>query len=143
MKESEKENLFITFNGVIESIIEDKRKNPKNLKNLKKFEAKINLGLQIQEDYTFWVNLVAKDGNYKLGRDKLEQYDLEIVSDPEDLMYFSSGQYSTLHMMFKKNKFGFRKLRYKKGNTGKGYFGILLKLPKILVLDKIKHMNKK
>lgn len=142
MKESEKENLFITFKGVIESIIEDKRKNPKNIKNLEKFEAKINLGLQIQEDYIFWVNLVANNGNYKLGRDKLEQYDLEITSDPEDLMYFSSGQYSTLHMMFKKNKFGFRKLRYKKGNTGKGYFGILLKLPKILVLDKIKHMYK-
>ncbi|MFX0032304.1 MAG: hypothetical protein ACFE9P_06520 [Candidatus Hermodarchaeota archaeon] len=143
MKESEKENLFITFKGVIESIIEDKRKRPKNLKNLNKFEAKINLGLQIQEDFMFWVNLIAGDGNYKLGRDKLEEYDLEIISDPEDLMYFSSGEYSTLHMMFKKNKFGFRKLRFKKGNTGKGYIGILLKLPKILVLDKIKPPNKK
>ncbi|MFX1412276.1 MAG: hypothetical protein ACFFA2_00425 [Promethearchaeota archaeon] len=143
MKESEKDNLFITFKGVIESIIEDKQKNLKNLKNLNKFEAKINFGLQIQDDYVFWVNLIAKDGNYKLGRDKIENYDLEIISDPEDLMYFSSGRYSTLHMMFKKNKFGFRKLRYKKGNTGKSYLGILLKLPKILVLDKIKPLNKK
>lgn len=138
MEEFEKDNLFITFKGVIESIIDDKRKNPKNLKNLKKFQAKINLGLQIQENYIFWVNLVANDGNYILNREKLEEYDLEIISDPEDLMYFSSGEYSTLHMMFKKNKFGFRKLKYSKGNTGKGYLGILLKLPKILVLDKIK-----
>ena len=139
MEDFEKENLFITFKGVIESIIDDKRKYPKNLKTLKKFEAKINLGLQIQEDYIFWVSLIADDGNYALIKGKLDDYDLEIIADPEDLMYFSSGEYSTLHMMFKKNKFGFKKLRYKKGNTGKGYLGILLKLPKILVLDKIKH----
>lgn len=138
MEEFEKENLFITFKGVIESIIEDKQKNPKNLKNLNKFKAIINLGLQIHEDYIFWTNLIADDGNYALGKGKLDEYDLEIIADPEDLMYFSSGEYSTLHMMLKKNKFGFRKLRYKKGNTGKGYLGILLKLPKILVLDKIK-----
>lgn len=138
MEEFEKENLFITFKGVIECIIEDKHKNPKNLKNLNKFNAIINLGLQIHEDYIFWTNLIADDGNYALGKGKLDEYDLEIIADPEDLMYFSSGEYSTLHMMLKKNKFGFRKLRYKKGNTGKGYLGILLKLPKILVLDKIK-----
>ena len=141
MEDFEKENLFITFKGVIESIIDDKRKYPKNLKTLKKFEAKINLGLQIQEDYIFWVSLIADDGNYALIKGKLDDYDLEIIADPEDLMYFSSGEYSTLHMMFKKNKFGFKKLRYKKGNTGKGYLGILLKLPKILVLDKIKHLK--
>ena len=138
MEEFEKENLFITFKGVIECIIEDKQKNPKNLKNLNKFNAIINLGLQIHKDYIFWTNLIADDGNYALGKGKLDEYDLEIIADPEDLMYFSSGEYSTLHMMLKKNKFGFRKLRYKKGNTGKGYIWILLKLPKILVLDKIK-----
>ncbi|MFX0017166.1 MAG: hypothetical protein ACFFAK_02365 [Promethearchaeota archaeon] len=138
MEDFEKENLFITFKGVIESIIDDKRKNPKNLKNLKKFKAKINLGLHIHEDYIFWTNLIANDGNYALSKGELDDYDLEIIADPEDLMYFSSGEYSTLHMMFKKNKFSFKKLRYKKGNTGKGYLRILLKLPKILVLDKIK-----
>ena len=110
MEEFEKENLFITFKGVIESIIDDKRKNPKNLKNLKKFKAKINLGLHIQEDYIFWTNLIANDGNYALSKGELDEYDLEIIADPEDLMYFSSGEFSTLHMMFKKNKFGFKKL---------------------------------
>ncbi|MFX1589189.1 MAG: hypothetical protein ACFFC1_13630, partial [Promethearchaeota archaeon] len=101
MEEFEKENLFITFKGVIESIIDDKRKNPKNLRNLNKFKAKINLGLQIQEDYIFWVNLIANDGNYALSKGELDKYDLEIIADPEDLMYFSSGEYSTLHMIFK------------------------------------------
>ena len=29
MKESEKQNLFITFKGVIESVIKEKKENPK------------------------------------------------------------------------------------------------------------------
>jgi hypothetical protein len=135
MKESEKDNLFITFKGVIESIIDDKRKNPKNEKILDDFKAKINLGLQIEENYIFWLNLVAENGKYELNRDKLEEYDLELISAPEDMMYFSNGQNSTLNMMLKKNSFGNTKLKFSKGSTGKRNLGILLKLPKILVLD--------
>ena len=137
MEDSEKENLFITFKGVIDSIIDDKRKNPKNEKTLNNFNARINLGLQIEEDYIFWLNLVAKDGKYDLNRDKLEEYDLELISAPEDMMYFSNGQNSTLNMMLKKNSFGNTKLQFSKGSTGKRNFGLLLKLPKILVLEKI------
>ncbi|MFX0176119.1 MAG: hypothetical protein ACFE85_07805 [Candidatus Hodarchaeota archaeon] len=138
MDEAEKQNLFTTFKGVIEGIIEDKRKNPKNLKDLESFKGRINLGLQIEEDYIFWVNLIAENGKYELGRNKLEEYDLEIVAAPEDMMYFSNGEYSTLHMIFKKNRFGNRKLKYDKGSSGKRNLGLLLKLPKILVLDKLK-----
>ena len=139
MEESEKENLFITFKGVIESIIDDKRKNPKNVDMIDNFMATINLGLQVEEDFIFWVNLVAKNGSYALNRGKLDEYDLEIVSAPEDMMYFSNGQYSTIHMMLKKNRFGNRKLQFSKGSNEKRNLGLLLKLPKILVLDKIKH----
>lgn len=135
MEESEKENLFITVQQVIESVIKDKRKNPKNLKLLNKFYAKINLGLQIEEDFYFWVNLTANDGKFGLNRGRLEEYDLELMSAPEDLMFFANGENSTLHMMFKKNRFGFRKLRFSKGSNGKRNLGILLKLSKILVLD--------
>ena len=138
MEESEKENLFVTFKGVIESIILDKRRNPKNNKILDNFQAKLNMGLHIEEDFYLWVNLTAQDGKYTLSKDKLEEYDLEILSTPEDLMGFSSGENSTLHMMLKKNKYGFKKLRYDKSSDGKRNFGILLKLPKVLVLDKIK-----
>lgn len=138
MDESEKNNLFITFQGVIESIIDDKRKFPKNLKTLDSLNARINLGLHIEEDYIFWVHLIAENGNYSLGRDKLEEYDLEVISTPEDMMYFSNGENSTLHMILKKNRFGFRKLRFDKGSDGKRNLGLLLKLPKVLVLDKIK-----
>lgn len=138
MEEEEQLNLFTTFKGVIEGIIEDKRKNPKNLKNLESFKGRINLGLQIEKDYIFWVNLVAENGKYNLKRNRLDDYDLEIIAAPEDMMYFSNGEYSTLHMMLKKNRFGNRKLKYDKGSTGKRNLGLLLKLPKILVLDKIK-----
>ena len=139
MEESEKENLFITFKGVIESIIDDKRKNPKNEKVLNEFKARINLGLQIEDDFIFWLNLIADDGNYELNKDKLDNYDLELISTPEDMMYFSNGQNSTLNMMLKKNSFGKTKLQFSKGSTGKRNLGMLLKLPKVLVLDKIKH----
>jgi len=117
MEESEKENLFRTFKSVIESIIFDKRRNPKNTKTLDNFLARLNIGLQIEEDYYLWVNLIAENGNYT---------------------YFSNRENSTLNMMLKKNKFGSKKLRYDKSSTGKRNLGLLLKLPKILVLDKVK-----
>jgi len=138
MEESEKENLFLTFKGVIESIILDKRRNPKNDKILNNLQAKLNLGLQTEEDFYLWVNLTAENGKYTIGKGKLEEYDLEIMATPEDLMGFSSGENSTLNMMLKKNKYGFKKLRYDKSSDGKRNFGLLLKLPKILVLDKVK-----
>ena len=137
MEDTEKENLYITFKGVIESIILDKRKNPKNLKGLDSFQARLNLGLQVEEDFYLWVNLIAKNGKYNLERGKLEEFDLELMATPEDLIYFSNGENSTLNMMVKKNKFGSKKLRYDKSSEGKRNLGLLLKLPKILVLDKI------
>jgi len=135
MEESEKENLFITFQQTIESVITEKRKNPKNKKLLDKFNARIIIGLQIEEDYYFWVNLVAKDGNFSLGKGKLDEYDLELRAAPEDLVFFVNGENSVLNMMFKKSQFGYKKLRFLKGSTGKRNLGILLKLSKILVLD--------
>ena len=135
MIEEEKENLFITFQQTIESIIIDKQKHPKNEKLLNNFNAKINLGLQIAENYYLWVNLLAKEGNYSLNRGRLEEYDLELKASPEDMLFFSNGENSTLNMMMKKNGFGYRKLRFSKGSNGKRNLGVLLKLSKILVLD--------
>ena len=135
MQEKEKENLFITFQQTIESVIIDKKKNPKNEKQLNKFNARINLGLHVEEEFYLWMNLVAEEGNFTVNREKLKIYDLEVIATPEDLLYFTNGENSTLHMMIKKNEFGFRKLRFSKGSSGKRNLGILLKLPKILVLD--------
>ncbi len=135
MDESAQETLFLTFKTVIDDVIADKRKNPENTKTLDEFEARINLGLHVEEDFIFWLNLIAECGKYTISQGKLNEYDLELISDPEDLMYFTNGEYSTMKMMTGKNRFGKRKLRYKGGTTGRN-MGKLLKLPKILVLDK-------
>ncbi|MFX1481534.1 MAG: hypothetical protein ACFFCI_25930 [Promethearchaeota archaeon] len=135
MNEAEKENLFITFQQTIKSIINDKKKNPKNQKKLEKFKAKINIGLQIEEDSFHWVNLLAENGNYSLNRGKLEEYDLELMATPEDLLFFSNGENSTFNMLMKKNSYGYRKLRFSKSSDGKRNLGMLLRLSKLLVLD--------
>ncbi|MFW9820963.1 MAG: hypothetical protein ACFFE5_15255 [Candidatus Thorarchaeota archaeon] len=138
MDETEKENLFATIKAVIESIFWDKRNNPKNIKMLDEFQARLNIGLHVESDFYLWVNLVAKNGKNTINEGKLEDFDLEIMATPEDLLFFSNGENSILNMMLKKNKFGERKLKFDKSSTGKRNLGLLLKLPKILVLDKIK-----
>jgi hypothetical protein len=131
MDDTQRETLFLTIKAVIDGIIAEKRENPKNTKRLDSFEGRINIGLQVEEEEIVWINLIAKNGEYTVSRDALEERDLELIADPEDLMFFCNGQYSVIHMMMKKNRFGKRKLRFK----GKAY-GKLLALPKILVLDK-------
>ena len=134
MDESAQETLFLTFKAVIDDVIADKRKNPKNTKTLDEFQARINIGLHVEEDFILWVHLIADNGAYDISKGTLEEFDLELIADPEDLMYFTNGQYSTIKMMTTKNRFGKRRLRYKGGTTGRN-MGKLLKLPKILVLD--------
>jgi len=134
MDKQSQENLFITIQAVINGVIEDKKANPKNRKLFEDLNARIIFGLQVEENFILWINLMAENGNIKIKKGRLEDYDLEIIADPVDLMYFSNGTYSTLHMLFKKNRFGNRKLQANKGTTGRN-LGLLLKLPKILVLD--------
>lgn len=138
MEDYEKENLFINLKGVLDGVIEDKGKNPKLLKTLNKFKARLNLGYQIDNEFYFWCNLIAENGNYKLSRGELEEYDLVLKMTPEDALFYHSGENSILHMLTKKNSFGYKKLRIEKGSTGKRNLGILLKLPKVFVLDKLK-----
>ncbi|MFX1381559.1 MAG: hypothetical protein ACFFBP_03875 [Promethearchaeota archaeon] len=138
MEESEKSNLFETLKSVVGSIIEEKRNNPKYTNKLNEFNASVNLGLQMTADYFFWLNLTANDGKFKLARDKLPSYDLELIAAPEDLLYFLNRQNSVIHMVTKKNKYGNRKLVIGKGTTGRN-LGKLLRLSKILVLQKIKY----
>ena len=84
------------------------------------------------------MNLVAKDGRVRLSRGKIEgEHDLTLLADPEDLLFFCNGEYSTLSMVRKMNRFGYKKLRIKRGTTGHN-LSMLLKLPTILQIDKIK-----
>ena len=63
MDTAAQEALYLTFKTVIEDVIADKRKNPKNTKTLDEFQARINMGLHVEEDFILWVNLIAEDGN--------------------------------------------------------------------------------
>ena len=65
----------------------------------------------------------------------MDEFDLELRASPEDLVFFINGENSFLNMVLKKNRFGYKKLRFLKESTGKRNLGILLKLSKILVLD--------
>lgn len=140
MEESEKQNLYDTFKSVIESIVNEKRQDPKSNKKLNKLIAGVNLGLQIEEDDYFWLNLKANDGNLVLEREKLEEYEFQLLATPEDLLYFCNGTNSTVHMVTKKNVFGKKKLRIQKGTTGRN-LGKLLKLANLLVIDKVAPSN--
>ena len=140
MEESEKQNLYDTFKAVIESIVNEKRQDPKSNKKLNKLIAGVNLGLQIGEDDYFWLNIKATDGKLVLEREKLEEYEFQLLSTPEDLLYFCNGTNSTVHMVTKKNVFGKKKLRIQKGTTGRN-LGKLLKLASLLVIDKVPPSN--
>ncbi len=140
MEESEKQNLYETFKAVIESIVNEKRQDPKSNKKLNKLLAGVNLGLQIEEEDYFWLNLKANNGKFVLERVKLEEYEFQLLSTPEDLLYFCNGTNSTVHMVTKKNVFGKKKLRIQKGTTGRN-LGKLLKLANILVIDKVAPSN--
>jgi hypothetical protein len=114
----------------------EKLADPRNKKKLEKFKVKVNLGLEITEDFVYWVNLRAEDSVFQLSRGALvEDYDFILQSAPEDLLFFCNGENGVVHMMTKKNRFGRRKLRFKKGTTGWN-IGKLLYLSKLLVLDK-------
>ena len=65
----------------------------------------------------------------------MDEFDLELRASPEDLVFFINGKNSVLNMVLKMNRFGYKKLRFSNGSTGKRNLGILLKLSKILVLD--------
>lgn len=134
MDESAKENIFYAIKVAIDSLVEEKKANEKTREKLEDLNAKLNLGLQDEEDFIFWVNLIIDNGNFQLNKGQLDEYDLELIAETEDLVYFVNGTHSTLHMLFRKNKFGNRKLQINKGTTGWN-LGLLVKLPKLLVID--------
>lgn len=136
MESSQTDYMFDLIDRMLDSLIEEKKKNPKNLKKFKKFNARINLGLQTDRDLFSWLNLTFNNGIHKLAKGKLDtNYDLVLKITPEDLMFFCNGENSVVHMILKKNRYKKRKLRFSKGTTGRNLF-LLLKLPKLLVLDK-------
>lgn len=135
MKEAQKNTVLSLFIRSLEAIIEKKAQSPKHQKKLNSFNARINFGLQIEKEDYIWFKFISNHGKVEINKGRLEdEYDLEILSVPEDLMFFTNGENSLLHMLFKKNKFGKRKLRINKGTTGRNLKKII-KLPSILSLE--------
>ena len=128
--------MYDLTNRMLDGLIIEKKKNPKNLKKFKNFNARINLGLQTDKNSYTWFNLIFNKGNHRLSIGELnDDYDLVLKITPEDLIFFCNGENSIMHMLLKHNKFGKRKLRFSKGSTGRNFLK-LLKLPKLIVLDK-------
>lgn len=65
---------------------------------------------------------IANEDKYTLGKEKLDEFDLELRESPEDLVFFINGENSVINMGLKKNRFGYKKLRFSKGSTGKRNF---------------------
>lgn len=79
MDDSSQANLFYTIKAVINGVIEDKKSNEKMREKLEDFNAKLNIGLQTEEDFILWVNLIAENGNFQVERGKIDEYDLELI----------------------------------------------------------------
>ncbi len=131
MDTADQERFFETFKSIIDSVVAEKRQIEKWKKKLNSFNAVVQFKLRIEGDTYFYCHLIAKGGNYDLKQGPIEPYDLELGATPEDLMYFTNQSFSTMDMLFKKNKFGEKRLQVKKGgrNVTK-----LLALSKLLVL---------
>ena len=135
MKEAQKNNVLSLFIRSLEAIVEENRKNPKSAKKINQLHLRINFGLEIEEDTYIWFHFICTSGKVEIEKGRLEDdYDLVIKSVPEDLMFFTNGENSLFHMLFKKNKYGKRKLQIKKGTTGRN-LKKLIKIPGILSLD--------
>jgi hypothetical protein len=131
MEKADQERFFETFQSIIDSVVAEKRQIEKWVKKLNTFNAVVQFKLRIDQDTYFFCHLIAKDGNYELKQGPVELYDLELGATPEDLMYFTNKSFSTMDMLFKKNKFGEKRLQVKKGGRN---IGKLLALSKLLVL---------
>jgi len=132
MDENEKRNLYETMKSVIESAINEKINNPKWSNKIKNVNIKAQLTLQVDKNDLVTFKLILDKGSVSFEPGTVENYDLELIADPEDLMWFCNKKYNTLTMLFKKNKFGFKKLRIKKG--GRNAKKLLL-LSKLLVFE--------
>ena len=114
MDETEKENLSNSFKQIVSCAIEEKKEIPKWKKKLQK-DLRVSFKLHVYPTDFLYINLIIKDGSYDLTEGKIDDYDIEIMSKPEDLMWFSAGSYSLLKMTLTKNDFGHFRWELKKG----------------------------
>ena len=114
MNEAEKENLSNSFKQIVSCAIEEKKDIPKWKKKLQK-DLRVSFKLQVYLTEFLYINLIIKDGSYNLTEGEIDDYDIQIKAKPEDLMWYSAGNYSLLKMTLTKNDFGHFRWELKKG----------------------------
>ena len=125
MDAEEKENLSNSFKGIVSCAIEEKKEIPKWKKKLQK-DLRVSFKLHVYANPSefLYINLLIKDGAYTLVEGQIDDYDFEIQAKPEDLMWYSAGNYSLLKMTLTKNDFGHFRWELKKG--GRNLFSLLM-----------------
>ncbi len=114
MDEVEKENLSNSFKQIVSCAIEEKKEIPKWKKKLQK-DLRVSFKLQVYPTEFLYVNLIIKDGSCNLSDGEIDDYDIQIKAKPEDLMWYSAGNYSLIKMTLTKNDFGHFRWELKKG----------------------------
>ena len=114
MDDAEKVNLSNSFKQIVSCAIDEKKEIPKWKKKLQK-ELRVSFKLQVYPTEFLYVNLIIKDGSYTLTDGEIDDYDFEIQAKPEDLMWYSAGNYSLLKMTLTKYDFGQFRWELKKG----------------------------
>ncbi len=129
MDDAEKENLSNSFKQIVSCAIEEKKEIPKWKKKLQK-DLRVCFKLQVYPTEFIYVNLIIKDGSYNLTDEEIDDYDIQIKAKPEDLMWYSAGNYSLIKMTITKNDFGHFRWELKKGGRN---LSSLLMIAKLLL----------
>lgn len=130
MEEEEKENLFHTFQAVINSALTEKLQDEKMAEKINTADIRANITLQVGADEYVYTHLILKRGDNEFEMGHLDDFDIELTATPEDMMGFSTGELSTFQMVTQKNEYGYKKLRVEKGGRN---LGKLLLISKLLV----------
>jgi len=99
MSEEEENISFDLFKDVVTTAIQEKEKIPKWKKKLDAADLRVSFKLLVSDEDTFFVNLIINKGQYSVKKEKLDDYTIEIVADPVDLVGFVSKEYSILNML--------------------------------------------
>ena len=78
-------------------------------------DLRVSFKLQVYPTEFLNINLIIEDGAYILSDGEIDDYDIQIKAKPEDLMWYSAGNYSLLKMTLTKNDFGHFRWELKKG----------------------------
>ena len=112
MTEEEEQNSFELFKEVVETAIQEKLKIPKWKKKIDSTSMKVNFKLMINGVEEVYTNLILDKGQYSVNKDKVDDYTIEIVADPIDLVWFVSNEKSIVKMFLQRKWKIKRLLRY-------------------------------